>query len=173
MLCRIGRITKQEIGAIKMQAEETYVEIAADWTERFNEAVGPKRMLEKGITVTQLNGMPDLSGGPRGGAYAGKKPAKGGDWKNDGKPKRKFDARPDFAGADQRSSEKADTKPWTKKPGKPGFDKSGFEKAGSEKPKFDKPGFDKPKFDKPKSEKPKFAKPGAEGVKRKPKNKPN
>lgn len=156
MLCRIGRITKQEIGAIKMQAEETYVEIARDWVDRFVEAVGPKRALEKGIQVRQLDGMPDLSGGSRGAPYAGKKAGKPdwksdgkSDWKAEGKPKRKFDAKPEFAGADNRSSEKTDSKPWSKKPGKPGFDK----------PKFDKP---------------KFEKPGAEGAKRKPfKNKSN
>ena len=153
MLCRIGKITKQEIGAIKMQAEETYVEIAREWVDRFVEAVGPKRSLEKGITVTQLDGAPDLSGS-RGG-FAGKKPypAKN-DWKGEGKPKRKFEGKPDYAGADNRASEKTDSKPWTKKAGKPGFDK----------PKFDKPKFDKPKFDKS----------GTEGAKRKPhKNKAN
>ncbi|MFT2212364.1 DEAD/DEAH box helicase [Rhizobium giardinii] len=129
MLCRIGRITKQEIGAIKMQAEETYVEIARDWVDRFVEAIGPKLALEKGIQVRQLDGMPDLSGGSRGAPFAGKKAGKP-DWKGEAKPKRKFDAKPDFAGADHRAPEKTDTKPWSKKPGKPKFDK----------PKFDKPG---------------------------------
>ena len=129
MLCRIGRITKQEIGAIKMQAEETYVEIARDWVDRFVEAIGPKLALEKGIQVRQLDGMPDLSGGSHGAPFAGKKAGKP-DWKGEAKPKRKFDAKPDFAGADHRAPEKTDTKPWSKKPGKPKFDK----------PKFDKPG---------------------------------
>lgn len=129
MLCRIGRITKQEIGAIKMQAEETYVEIARDWVDRFVEAIGPKLALEKGIQVRQLDGMPDLSGGSRGAPFAGKKAGKP-DWKGEAKPKRKFDAKQDFAGADHRAPEKTDTKPWSKKPGKPKFDK----------PKFDKPG---------------------------------
>ncbi len=155
MLCRIGKITKQEIGAIKMQTEETYIEIARDWVDRFVEAIGPKRALEKGITVTQLDGMPDLSGGSRGAPFAGKKPypAKQADW-NGEKPKRKFEGKPDFAKADNRPAEKTDSKPWTKKAGKPAFDK----------PKFDKPKFDKPKFDKP----------ATEGVKRKPfKNKTN
>ncbi|TGV29279.1 ATP-dependent RNA helicase, partial [bacterium M00.F.Ca.ET.168.01.1.1] len=31
MLCRTGGISKREIGAIKMQPEETFVQIAADW----------------------------------------------------------------------------------------------------------------------------------------------
>ncbi|MEK1924431.1 MAG: DEAD/DEAH box helicase [Rhizobium giardinii] len=128
MLCRIGRITKQEIGAIKMQAEETYVEIARDWVDRFVEAIGPKLALEKGIQVRQLDGMPDLSGGSRGAPFAGKKAGKP-DWKGEAKPKRKFDAKPDFSGADHRAPEKTDTKPWSKKPGKPKFDKPGAESA--------------------------------------------
>ncbi|WP_275783704.1 DEAD/DEAH box helicase [Pararhizobium gei] len=142
MLCRIGKITKQEIGAIKMQTEETYIEIARDWSDRFMEAVGPKRSLEKGITVTQLDGMPNLSGGSRGALYADKKP--GGDkpdWNKDAKPKRKFDAKPDFAG--DRTSEKTDTKPWVKKPAKA-------------------------KYDQPRTDRPKGDKPGFEGAKRKP-----
>ena len=111
---------------------------------------------KRASSVTQLDGMPDLSGGSRGAPYAGKKAGKPDwksdgkpDWKGEGKPKRKFDAKPEFAGADNRSSEKTDSKPWSKKSGKPGFDK----------PKFDTP---------------KFEKPGAEGAKRKPfKNKSN
>ncbi len=141
MLCRIGKISKQEIGAIKMQQDETYVQIAADWAERFVSAIGPKRALEKGITVTQLDGTPDLGGG--GGArkpYAAKNSNAGPkpDWKADGKPKRKFDAKPATGGS---GGEKTETKPWAKKAGKPSFDKP------FDKPKFDKPGPDagKPK----------------------------
>ncbi len=135
MLCRIGKISKQEIGAIKMQQDETYVQIAADWAERFVSAIGPKRALEKGITVTQLDGTPDLGGGARK-PYAGKSANAGPkpDWKADGKPKRKFDAKPATGGF---GGEKTETKPWAKK-AKPSFDK----------PAFDKPAFDKPKFDK-------------------------
>ncbi|WEZ82998.1 DEAD/DEAH box helicase [Rhizobium sp. 32-5/1] len=140
MLCRIGKISKQEIGAIKMQQDETYVQIAADWAERFVSAIGPKRALEKGITVTQLDGTPDLGGGARK-PYAGKSANAGPkpDWKADGKPKRKFDAKPATGGF---GGEKTETKPWAKKAGKPAFDKPAFDK-----PKFDKAGPDagKPK----------------------------
>jgi len=140
MLCRIGKISKQEIGAIKMQQDETYVQIAADWAERFVSSIGPKRALEKGITVTQLDGAPDLGGGARK-PYAGKNSNAGPkpDWA-DSKPKRKFDAKPATGGF---GGEKTETKPWAKKAGKPAFDKP-----ASDKPAFDKPKFDKPKFDK-------------------------
>ncbi|WP_117193438.1 DEAD/DEAH box helicase [Rhizobium terrae] len=59
-LCRAGGFTKNEIGAIKMQADETYVEIAADQAEGFMNKLGKDRMMERGIRVTRLNGAPDF-----------------------------------------------------------------------------------------------------------------
>ncbi|MDO9417760.1 DEAD/DEAH box helicase [Pararhizobium sp.] len=139
MLCRIGRITKQEIGAIKMQQDETYVEIAADWADRFVEAIGPKKALEKGIIVTQLDRMPDISRAPSSKPYAKKnndeRPSGGF---GDDRPKRKFDKKPGAAPA-FNAGDKKDSKPWTKKPGKPAFDKPAFEK-----PLFEKKGAPKP-----------------------------
>ncbi|MEZ2132968.1 MULTISPECIES: DEAD/DEAH box helicase [unclassified Sinorhizobium] len=64
MLCRNGNLTKREIGAIKMQTEETFLEIAADHADGFMQTIGPNKTLERGIRVTRLNGAPDLSRGP-------------------------------------------------------------------------------------------------------------
>ena len=61
MLCRNTQISKREIGAIKMQQTETYVEIAADSVDAFEAALGPNRMLENSIRVTALPGKPDFS----------------------------------------------------------------------------------------------------------------
>ena len=61
MLCRTGNISKREIGAIKMQPEETYVQIAADWADRFLAAIGPDKKLQGNIVVKRLDGTPDLS----------------------------------------------------------------------------------------------------------------
>ena len=61
MLCRAGNITKREIGAIKMQPEETFVQISADWADRFLAAIGPDRKLQNNIVVKRLDGTPDLS----------------------------------------------------------------------------------------------------------------
>ncbi|TIX98601.1 MAG: ATP-dependent RNA helicase, partial [Mesorhizobium sp.] len=61
MLCRTGGISKREIGAIKMQPEETFVQIAADWADRFLQAIGPDRKLQNNIAVKRLDGTPDLS----------------------------------------------------------------------------------------------------------------
>ncbi|MGF0538565.1 DEAD/DEAH box helicase [Agrobacterium sp. ES01] len=66
MLCRHGKISKSDIGAIKLQAEESFVEIAEDSLDRFVSALGPNKTLERGITVTELEGTPDFSASPKG-----------------------------------------------------------------------------------------------------------
>jgi ATP-dependent RNA helicase DeaD len=157
MLCRNGNITKNDIGAIKMQTEETYIELATGASEGFLAALGPNRMLEKGIRLTVLDGKPDLTGGgkPNFSKPAFAKPAFAKSDRRetvDGdKPKRKFDKKPGFdkpaAGADRPAAKtwakagEGDAAPsWDKKPGKPKF-------AG--KPKFnkDKPAGGKPSHD--------------------------
>jgi len=53
-LCRAGHITKKDIGSIKIQQNETHVELAPGVMEKFLEAVGPSRKIEKTITVDVL-----------------------------------------------------------------------------------------------------------------------
>ena len=65
MLCRTTHLTKDEIGAIRVQATKTYIELSADCVGRFNEALGPSKKLEKTIQVTQLDERPNLSDAPR------------------------------------------------------------------------------------------------------------
>ena len=61
MLCRAGRITKRDIGAIKIQSRETYVELSAACVEKFLEAVGPSRKIEKSVEVNRLDARPETS----------------------------------------------------------------------------------------------------------------
>ena len=74
MLCRFGNITKRDIGAIKINQTDTYVELAPGSVERFLEGVGPSLTLEKTITLTRLAGIPD-GVRQRGGKPYGKKKA--------------------------------------------------------------------------------------------------
>ena len=113
MLCRAGNVTKREIGAIKMQPDETFIEIAADSADSFFGALGPNKTMERGIRVNRLNGTPDFSKP----AYAKKSFEERSDDRFRGdKQNGKFQKdRP--AGAERR-----DDKPWTKKPGKPKFE---------------------------------------------------
>jgi len=92
-ICRNGDLSKNEIGAIKMQADETFVEIAADHADRFMAKLGKDRMMERGIRVTRLNAAPDFSKFSRGGGDEDRpqrdgprmdKPRTEGSWKNKG-----------------------------------------------------------------------------------------
>ena len=76
LLCRSGDISKDDIGAIRIQQTETFVEILQTSVDGFLRTVGPDMMLEAGTRLTRLNGMPDL--GKQGGGkplreYQGKR----------------------------------------------------------------------------------------------------
>jgi ATP-dependent RNA helicase DeaD len=89
IICRNGNITKKDIGAIKMQAEQTFVEIAAAQADAFMAAIGKDKVLDRGIRVTRVEGTPDLSSPPR---PANNRPPRDGEkdggWKTKG-PSRK------------------------------------------------------------------------------------
>ena len=59
MLCRFGNITKRDIGAIKINQTDTFVELTAGCVDRFLQGVGPSLTLEKTISVARLPAMPD------------------------------------------------------------------------------------------------------------------
>ncbi|MBZ9757720.1 DEAD/DEAH box helicase [Mesorhizobium sp. ESP6-5] len=124
MLCRAGSISKREIGAIKMQPEETFVQIAADWAERFLAAIGPDRKLQGNIVVKRLDGTPDLSRAGYQPPSPDKKPHRGKAPFDPNAPKRKFEKRAP-ASVDHRPATTHEAKPWAKKPGKPKFDNAG------------------------------------------------
>src|SRR5690606_35237389 len=140
MLCRVGKITKAEIGAIKMQPEETYVQIAADHADAFVKAVGKGGELQDGIRITRLASAPDIGRGGGGKpAYGDRKPYAGGkpEWKkaggaDDRRPARK-EPWQDRKAVDRPAGEQPAKKAWVKKPGKPaGAPKPGW---AAKKPK--------------------------------------
>ena len=87
MLCRLGDLTKDDIGAIRVQDSHAFVEILESASTRFTNALGPDMKGEDGAIITKLDKAPDL---PRGGPKRGPKP----EWKSGGgKPggKKRFD----------------------------------------------------------------------------------
>ncbi|MBT4989433.1 MAG: DEAD/DEAH box helicase [Rickettsiales bacterium] len=58
MICGAGHLTKDKVGAIRIDQNETYVEILAEVAEDFFTAVGPKGKMEKNIIVTRLKDVP-------------------------------------------------------------------------------------------------------------------
>lgn len=66
MICKAGDITKAEIGAIRIQPNETYVEIAEPAVDGFLKSIGGEMSLENQAKLTALDGPPQLGArGPR------------------------------------------------------------------------------------------------------------
>ena len=92
MVCGAGDLSKDDIGAIRIQQDHSLVQIRASSVARFLNAVGPEMELEKGVTLTRLDKAPDFDRGARPSAPRGPKPERKpyGD-----KPERKsYDDRP-------------------------------------------------------------------------------
>ena len=79
MVCNAGNITKDDIGAIRIQQSESFVEIRQESAAAFEAAVGPGGKLEDNIRLRKLDKAPDLSQSPREprSDYKGKKPSSG------------------------------------------------------------------------------------------------
>jgi len=169
MICRAGNITKTDIGSIKIHDLETHVEISAAAAAKFEAAVGPTRTLEKNVTITRLDGVPeasvrpprpprskdgDFNRGPRGD----RSERSGGDYAPGEKPKPDYAKKRPFTGGKKRDDRPprdnayADRKPASRDdlpanatPGVWPYDdvapapKGGFDKPKSAVVKHDKP----------------------------------
>jgi len=149
MLCRNGNISKDDIGAIRVQYQETFVEVQTSAVERMKKELGEGLNLEQGASLTELPGKPDFDASPNG------PPADGASKPYNKGPR---EDRP-------RSDKPRGDKPRYDKPrgDKPRYEKSHGDKPSyGDKPRGEKPSYgDKPKFDKPKGKPPyKAGKPG-------------
>ena len=95
MLCKAGGLTKEDIGAIRIQQDESFVEIRQQAVAGFVSEIGADMTVEDGAQVTQLNKAPDFApAGPRG-KPRGPKPEGGFKGKPRGpKPERSYDDKP-------------------------------------------------------------------------------
>jgi ATP-dependent RNA helicase DeaD len=105
VICTGGGITKREIGAIRIQESQSYVQIKATHADKFFATVGPNGDIEKGIRIAPVNGEPDLDSRPA----PDERPRKPYE-------KKPFKARPRRDDADRPATEAAGK--WTP-PGKP------------------------------------------------------
>jgi ATP-dependent RNA helicase DeaD len=58
LICGAGGLSRRDVGAIRMQRDVTFVEIAAERADAFLAGLGPERTLENGIAVTRSDGPP-------------------------------------------------------------------------------------------------------------------
>ncbi|MEI4488467.1 DEAD/DEAH box helicase [Frigidibacter sp. MR17.14] len=113
-VCDAGGITRREIGAIRIGAEESFVEVAAEVADQMQANLGPSAEIAEGLPLTRMAGPPsaeDVGPAPRKtfGAKGGKPWAKG--------PRREFDgpAKPWAKGPRPERAE-GESKPWAKGP---------------------------------------------------------
>lgn len=120
LLCRAGNLEKAQIGKIRMQDTETFVELQEAALPGFLDRLGAGNVLEDGVTVTALEGEPAMQGGRRSPA---------------GRPQKAF---------------RPKDKPRFEKPrGNTSAEEYMSERVPQERPGADKPKFEKPKFEKP------------------------
>ncbi|WP_425043712.1 DbpA RNA binding domain-containing protein [Primorskyibacter sp. S87] len=66
MLCRNAGLSKSAIGAIRVQYQETFVEIADEAVPTMKQELGKGLALEQGAALTELEGVPDFDASPKG-----------------------------------------------------------------------------------------------------------
>ncbi|MCG6901997.1 MAG: DEAD/DEAH box helicase [Rhodobacter sp.] len=65
MLCKAGGLSKDDFGAIRVQQDESFVEIREASVAGFLQAIGPDMRVEGNVTLTRLAAKPDTSAPPR------------------------------------------------------------------------------------------------------------
>lgn len=75
MLCRNAGLAKDAIGAIRVQYQETFVEILTDAVPAVKQELGADLLMEQGAKLTELPGVPDFDASPKGPPSDRYKPA--------------------------------------------------------------------------------------------------
>ncbi|WP_298560532.1 DEAD/DEAH box helicase [uncultured Aliiroseovarius sp.] len=113
MICKAGDITKDDIGAIRIADDQSYIEIREQAVDGFVSAIGPNMRIEKTKEIVRLEGAPDVpefKRPKRDRDFSGKPRHRKGntppvDWNDDPAPKR-------------RKPKPEDRKPYSKGPKK-------------------------------------------------------
>jgi len=87
-LCKVGGITKDDIGAIRVQHTETLVEIRASSVDGFLKSIGPKAEFDKNSPITQIKAPSAAQRGPKP-EFVPKKSTGPVDWNDEPNPRRK------------------------------------------------------------------------------------
>ncbi len=74
MICGAGDLSKDDVGAIRIQQDHSLVQVKEASVSRFLNAVGPEMELEKGVTLTRLDQAPSFERSARPTGPRGPKP---------------------------------------------------------------------------------------------------
>ncbi|MGJ8546369.1 MAG: DEAD/DEAH box helicase [Sulfitobacter sp.] len=72
MLCRVGGLSRDDVGAIRVQARNSYVEVLETSVPQLLAALGPDLSPEEGVKLTQMDSAPDFGPDRRGPKPGGK-----------------------------------------------------------------------------------------------------
>lgn len=72
MLCKLGNLSREDIGAIRVRKDASLIEIRQSSVKGFLDAVGPNLTLEGGANLVQLAKPPVLDREPKKGKFASK-----------------------------------------------------------------------------------------------------
>ena len=139
MLMKSGGLKKGDIGAIKIVESKTFVEIAPKGVEGFLDTIGPDMKIEKAITVSRVDGKPDLSAPSKPYRSRDRDNASGKTRRNPygDKPKGRKDGRKNKPWEDRKPSRDGDRKP-KRKQAEPS-EESGFKRKPRKKTHADMP----------------------------------
>ncbi|MDP5218664.1 DEAD/DEAH box helicase [Ruegeria sp. 2205SS24-7] len=76
MLCKRGKISREDVGAIRIQPKESLIEMREGAVQGFLTAIGSEMVLEGGALLTRLATPPKLDRAPRHDKHSGSKPRK-------------------------------------------------------------------------------------------------
>ncbi|WP_341860948.1 DEAD/DEAH box helicase [Gymnodinialimonas sp. 57CJ19] len=65
MLCKMGKISREDVGAIRIHHEASFIELRESAVDGFLSAIGGKMQLEDGAALTRLDSAPTMDRGPR------------------------------------------------------------------------------------------------------------
>lgn len=179
MLCKAGNLSREDIGAIRVQDRETFVEILKSSVDGFLRAIGSNMEIEPGAWLTQLDKAPKIKSSPRekfdradkhGKPFKSKKKwdsntrsDDANDPWDDQPPRRRSDPNPNKNPETRPEGGVVPLKTKDKKPagdknkGKPAWSKEGGKKSKPKDRARSKPKTASPKATKPKSAKTKAA----------------
>lgn len=119
MICRNAGISKSAIGAIRVQFQETFVEVLAEAVPGMKAELGEALKLEQGARLTELQGVPDFDASATGPPSSPKAPREGTrDTEPTPKPRREKPPQKPATKPERTAEDKAD-KSSTKPPKKP------------------------------------------------------
>ena len=185
MICKAGNLSRDDIGAIRIQDTETFIEILKSSVEGFLKTIGPNKEIEPGAWLKQLAKAPKIKTSPRdkfdradknGKPFKSKKK-----WDSDTSrddrdpwdiepqirrsqpnPNKNPETRPEGGVIPLKGRDKKETKPDNRNKGKPNWSNEGGKKSKPKNRTRPKPDGDKQSAQKENSKKKKIDRPRKE-----------